>query len=206
MPRLKRFHLTGNPLNLLPPVVTAFEDLAVLELDRSSRSPVPNTEALVQEAREKEIHQRSASGSYVPSLALLCTEVLKQNGYTPNMYDAPYLLPYWNVGQYTCTSCKRVIYAEDPSYLSAPLRERYTHFDPPVRILTAYGQLPSNISKSTYVVSSPEWTFCAPCLRLHTADNGTETGNKCMCIACSASRNIWSEKQAIRWTKLQVPV
>lgn len=188
---------------VVSPTVTALQHLELLARVQSTRAPAPNTDELVQQARER-LSSPSGEGQAVPSLALLCMDLLRESGCI-QQEDAPiYLRSYWHVKRYTCASCQDRIFPEDPRYIPTPLRERYTHFDPPVSQLTPNGQLPRGISRNTHVVSSPEWTFCAPCLILHSAPAAEKSVAKCTCIACVSARRLWSDEKKIRWTKLRV--
>lgn len=156
---------------------------------------------LITVARER-LEQQTKS--FVPSLTMVCTEKLRESQYSPEEINLPHLQRYWDIPRYICAGCKETIYSGDPRFLSTPLRERFTRFDPCVTQLSASGQLPRGTFRRTYIVSSPTWTFCATCLVLHSQDSHLESSEQCQCIACSASRRLWSEKKAIRWAKHHV--
>lgn len=187
----------------IPPVVTALESLEVLDVDQLGRQPEPNSEALLSEARDRLLRHKEP---FVPSLTFICTEVLRKHDFYPDRDDVEHLRHYWDGARYICASCKNVISSLDPRYLSASLRERFTRFNPCVTQLAATGILPRGTTRTTYVISSPTWTFCAPCLELHMQENWRETPKMCHCLACSAARKLWLDQKAIRWAKLHIAV
>lgn len=201
LPNLRDLDLSDNPLVYLPPVVIAFEHLERLYTDQPDRLPKSNMEELVNEARMRRIQQTRPC---VPSLTMLCTQVLRKSEYNPEEYTIPHLRRYWDIPWYVCASCKEIILLGDAYYLPVPLRERFTRFEPCVTELSPNGQLPPGTHKRTFMVSSPTWTFCASCLILHTQDSSIESSEQCRCTLCSASRRLWSKKKAIRWAKQHV--
>lgn len=176
------------------PAITAFQDLELLDMNRQVLRS--NAEDLVNKARQA--IQANSFKAYIPPLALLCIERLRQNGY--GMSESTRHL---QANRYTCANCKETIWSEDPHSIPTPLRERYYHFDPPIAALTVDGRLPPGTSKMTRELTDPEWQFCAPCLIKHCNCRQEDEGG-CNCVACHATRKMWQERKVIRWFKLPV--
>lgn len=201
IPQLRCLFVSNNPMALTP-AITAFQDLALFDMD-DQLYLTTNSERLVQQALSS--IQSEENKVYIPPLTLLCVEKLKKDGYELPSDSLSNIESHWNAKRYICTSCKDAIFKDDPKSIPVPLRERYYHFDPPVTKLTNDGQFPSGTTRTGRILSCPEWMFCAPCMVKHCA-GAVEDEKGCMCIACTAARQAWQEKRAIRWTKLRVAI